>query len=371
MWRNEREEKKQSPIVERSCCYLVVLWFINSFFVFKNKQYANLENKRADEQEGKEVVGGKAWSQDLEPPGGLVFVVQAVCGVKVELPRGGCSLLFVIQAVGGVEGQAGAAVSLVVVVMVVVAWRLADVVVRVAWHGGGRHRAELVGVVVGVHGGQVGAAVYAAEVRAGRGGVALTVARRLVVGHGVGGGGGGGAWHWTLHTGGVGRGSGLRERGCSRSRSISGGDSRAPDGGDCADGGRGAAERRRARVIGGGGWRRGRARAGDGRWRELAAALRAGALPGRGRLLLGRPGFGTAAALLLLATLGPPVLEPHLQTKNSSQELATEHTKQPQRYIRERYSQATLGVHYGGKLGVISYQGSFPPRPLGSDQPGV
>lgn len=60
MWRNEREEKKQSPIVERSCCHLVVLWFINSFFVFKNKQYANLENKRADEQEGKEVVGGKA-----------------------------------------------------------------------------------------------------------------------------------------------------------------------------------------------------------------------------------------------------------------------------------------------------------------------
>lgn len=45
--------------------------------------------------------------------------------------------------------------------------------------------------MVGVHGGQVGAAVYAAEVRAGRGGVALTVARRLVVGHGVGGGGGG------------------------------------------------------------------------------------------------------------------------------------------------------------------------------------
>lgn len=68
-------------------------------------------------------------------------------------------------------------------------------------------------------------------------------------------------------------------------------------------------------MIGGGGRRRGRARAGDGGWSELAAALGAGALPGRRGLLLGRPGFGTAAALLLLATLGPPVLEPHLQPR--------------------------------------------------------
>lgn len=145
--------------------------------------------KEADELEEEERK--KARSQDLEPPGGLVFVVQAVCGVKVELPRGGCSLLFVIQAVGGVEGQAGASVRLVVVVMV--PRRLADVVVRVAGHGGGRHGAELVGVVVGVHGGQVGATIHPAEVRAGRGGVALPVPRRLVVGHGVGGGSGGGA----------------------------------------------------------------------------------------------------------------------------------------------------------------------------------
>lgn len=171
------------------------------------------------------------------------------------------------------------------------------------------------GVVVGVHGGQVGAAVHAAEVRAGRGGVALAVARRLVVGHGVGGGGGGGAGHRALHAGGVGRGSGLGERGHGGSGGVSGGDGGAPDGGDGADGGRGAAERRRARVIGGGGRGRGRAGAGDGGRRELAAALGAGALPGRGRLLLGRPGFGAAAALLLLATLGPPVLEPHLQPR--------------------------------------------------------
>ena len=40
-------------------------------------------------------------------------------------------------------------------------------------------------------------------------------------------------------------------------------------------------------------------------------------------------------------------------------------------FHKKRYSQAMLGVHYGGKLGVISHQGSFPPRPLGSDQPGV
>lgn len=53
---------------------------------------------------GKKKKEEEAWSQDLKPPGGLVFVVQAVCGVKVELPWRGCSLLFVIQAVGGVEG---------------------------------------------------------------------------------------------------------------------------------------------------------------------------------------------------------------------------------------------------------------------------
>lgn len=311
-----RGRRKQSPIIEHSCCYLLTLWFINS--VFKNKQCANLENKRrGNGRAGREKGGGKkkkkAWSQDLEPPGGLVFVVQTVCGVKVELPRGGCSLLFVIQAVRGVEGQAGTTIGLVMVVVMVVAWWLADVMVWMAWHRGGRHGAELVGMVVGVHGGQVGATVHTAEVGAGGGWIALAVAWCLVVGHGVGGGSGCRARHRTLHTGGVGWGSRLGERSHCRSRSVSRRDSRAPDGGDGADGGRGAAECCWTCVVGGGGWRGGWARAGDGRRSELSAALRSGALPCWRRLLLGRPGFGTAAALLLLATFGPPVFEPHLQ----------------------------------------------------------
>jgi len=201
-----------------------------------------------------------------------------------------------------------------VVVVVVVARRLAHVVVGVARHGGGRHGAELVGVVVGVHGRQVGAAVHAAEVGPGRGGVALAVARRLVVGHRVGGGG---ARHGALHAGGVGSGVGERGR-RGGGGGVPGGDGGAPDGGDAVDGGRGAAERRRAREVGvGGGGRggRGRRRAGGGGRRELPAALGARALAGRGRLLLGRPGFGAAAALQLLPALGPPVLEPHLEPR--------------------------------------------------------
>lgn len=72
----------------------------------------------------------------MEAPGGLVFVVQTVRGVEVELPGRGRRLLFVIQTICGVEGEAGRAVRLVVVrrvvvVVVVVPRRLADVVVRV------------------------------------------------------------------------------------------------------------------------------------------------------------------------------------------------------------------------------------------------
>lgn len=201
--------------------------------------------------------------------------------------------------------------------------RLADVVVRVAGHGGGRHGAQLVGVVVGVHGRQVGATVYAAEVGAGGARVALAVARRLVVGHGVGGGGGGRARHGPLHAGGVGRGSRLGKRGDGRRGGVSRRDGGAPDGGDGADGGRGAAERGGPCVVGRRGGGGGRAGAGHGGRSELTAALRAGALPGRRGLLLGRPGFGAAAALLLLATLGPPVLEPHLYAK--------QHTHTPSR----------------------------------------
>lgn len=60
----------------------------------------------------------KIRSQDLEPPGRLVFVVQTVCSVEVELPGGG-RLLLVIQAVRGIEGQPRATVGLVVMVVVV------------------------------------------------------------------------------------------------------------------------------------------------------------------------------------------------------------------------------------------------------------
>lgn len=312
-------------------------------------------------------MGKKGWSQDLEPPGGLVFVVQAVCGVKVELPRGGCSLLFVIQAVGWVEGQAGASIRLVMVVMVVVPWRLADVVVRVAWHRRGRHGAQLVGVVVGVHGRQVGAAVHTAEVGAGMGGVALAVAWRLVVGHGVGSGGSSRAWYWTLHAGRVRRGSWLGERGHSGSRGVSRGDSGAPDGGHGADGARGAAKSCGACMICGRGWRGGRACAGDGRRCELAAALRSGALPGWRGLLLGRPGLGTAATLLLLATLCPPVFEPHLQPKNTNVSTQPLHSLKGKKEEEEKTSRPWWEYIIEKNWGLLSINVHFHPAPwLGS-----
>lgn len=110
-------------------------------------------------------------SQDLEAPGRLVLVVEAVRGVEVEFPGGGGGSggLLVVQAVRRVEGQPGAAVTLMMmmmVMMVVVARALAQrmVVVVVAGHRGGPHRAELVGMVVGVHGRQVGAAIHAPEI---------------------------------------------------------------------------------------------------------------------------------------------------------------------------------------------------------------
>lgn len=68
---------------------------------------------------------------------------------------------------------------------------MADVVVGVCGHGRRRHGAQLVRVVVRVHGRQVGAAVHATKVGSGWCGVALAVRRRLVVGHGVRGRGGG------------------------------------------------------------------------------------------------------------------------------------------------------------------------------------
>lgn len=62
-------------------------------------------------------------------------------------------------------------------------------VVGVCGHGRRRHGAELMRVVVRVHGAQIGATVHSAEVRTGRSRVALAVAGVLVVGHGVGGAG--------------------------------------------------------------------------------------------------------------------------------------------------------------------------------------
>lgn len=64
-----------------------------------------------------EGIKKKIRSQDLEPPGRLVFVVQTVCSVEVELPGGG-RLLLVIQAVRRIEGQASATVCLVMMVVV-------------------------------------------------------------------------------------------------------------------------------------------------------------------------------------------------------------------------------------------------------------
>lgn len=60
-------------------------------------------------------------------------------------------------------------------------------VVGVRGHGRSRHGAELMRVMVRVHGGKIGAAVHPTEVRTGRSRVALAVAGGLVVGHGVGG----------------------------------------------------------------------------------------------------------------------------------------------------------------------------------------
>ena len=189
-------------------------------------------------------------------------------------------------------------------------------VVGVSRHGGGGHGAELVGVVVRVHRGQVRAAVHPAEVGAGWGRVALAVAGRLVVGHGVRGAGCAG--NGALHAGGVGGGHGLGQGGRG-SRGGAWGDGRAPDGGDGADGGRGAVDARvgaRARAAA---TARGRARAGrrpgagHGRRGELPTALRARALARGGRFLLGRPGLGAVATLLLLPALGPPVLKPNLK----------------------------------------------------------
>ena len=154
-------------------------------------------------------------------------------------------------------------------------------------HGGGGDGAQGAPGArqLGVHGGQVGAAVQAREV--GRGaGVALAVGRGLAVGHGVA--------PRALHAVGRGHGQGVRQRG---------------DGGRAPDGHGGAG-------------RAGAGRDGGARGRGLGAVGPVAhvdrgivvEVARRGRLLLGRPRFGLAGALLLLlAALGPAVLEPDLE----------------------------------------------------------
>lgn len=270
-----------------------------------------------------QVASGEGESQDLESPWCLVFVVQTVRGVEVELPGRSRRLLFVIQTVRGVEREARRAVRLVVmcwvVVMVVVAWCLADVVVGVSWHGAARHGVELVRVVVGVHRCQVGAALHAAEVGArSRGGVALAVSC-LAVGHRVGrrwssSWGGGGA----LHAGSACRDRRVWQVGRRRGRRDW---RRAPDGRHrSSDGGRGGIQAQTGGDGGGrrgGGWRRGGGGARHRRWRELSTALWPGALSGRRRLLLHGFDLGAVGALLLLPTLRSSVLKPDLRKTQS------------------------------------------------------
>lgn len=138
-----------------------------------------------------------------------------------------------------------------------------------------------------VHGRQVRAAVQPGEVGRG-GGIALPVGRGLCVGHGVAAGA-------------------LKARPGHRQRVRQRRDGRrAPDGHGGAGG---------ARGDGGPGGRWGGRRAVVGAGVGLAHAGLAG---GRGLLLRGS-GFGLAAGLLLLllTTLGAPVLKPHLKGKNT------------------------------------------------------
>ena len=213
-------------------------------------------------------------SQHLKLPRCLVFVIQTV-RVEIELPRWSC-LVLIVQAVrGAAEAEARRSV-------------------RRRGEGGGR--AQVAGRAVAAHGAhsgarelvvhrrQVGAAVHAGEV--GRGArVALVVARRLRVGHGVG----------ALHAGGGGGGERVGERG---------------------DGGR-APDRHRRRAAA-----HSRERGAGGR-RKLAAGSALGAgLSERGALLLHRPAHGfilhsTLGLLGLLAMLGPSVLEPHLKRQRA------------------------------------------------------
>lgn len=212
-------------------------------------------------------------SQDLEFPRALIFVIQAIGSIEVELPGG--RGVFVVQAIHRAEAHACPAVAL--------AREGSRGLAQVAAHGWGGQGAQR-GTRCGelrVHGRQVGAAVKATEVGS-RAGVGLGVTRRLGVGHGEGG--------RPLHAGGGGRGQGVWQR---RDRG------RAPDGdggaGAGAGGHRGAGGQRAVLPIGAG----------------FGTGLR-----GWRAFFLGWPSFGLSAALLLLlATFGPAVLEPDLEER--------------------------------------------------------
>lgn len=222
-------------------------------------------------------------SQDLEfPRGRLILIIQAI-GIEVQLPRR--CLVLIIQAVCcGVEAQAGRPVAL--------GGEGRRGLVQMACDRVCAHRTESWARAwqLMVHGGEVRAAVHAAEVGR-RAGVALAIARGLRVCHGIG----------PLHAGGGGR-QGVWERRDGR---------RAPDG-----------------HWGGAGWDGGDC-GGAGGGRELAAGPALWAhFSGWGTFLFGRSHLVLAPVLLLLlllATLRPPVLKPDLEESR----ISTRHCRNP------------------------------------------
>lgn len=111
----------------------------------------------------------------------LEFMVEAVHGAEVEFPG---LLVLVVQAVYGTKTQRGGAVSLGGE-----GWWLAERAAH-GGHGEGREGAPACGQLTG-HGRKVRAAIQSTEVR--RGAVALAIGGRLTVAHRIGSG--------TLHAG--------------------------------------------------------------------------------------------------------------------------------------------------------------------------
>lgn len=216
--------------------------------------------------------------EDLELPGVLVLVIQAVhCG-EAQFPG---LLVLVVQAVYRGEAQGGRGA---VALRGQWGWGLAEGATH--WGHGDGAESSPGARQLRVHGGKVGTAVQASEVGGGAG-VALGVRWWLAVAHRV---------RWgPLHARGRGGGQGVGQR---RNGRAPDGHSSVPSAGALCQ--RGPWLSRRGAV--GAGWVRNRVRG-------------TGLLHGRG-LLLGRPGFGLAAALLLLLTaLGTAVFKPNLGTQ--------------------------------------------------------